>query len=292
MHERLRVLHADGRTLDGVATSPAALRAAASKASWIGLLWPGETDEHGVLLAALRLAESQPESVGAISVRRAETASGISRARDVVRVVRPGQIVAIPDDGDESPVVAGELALLGGDALVLDRSRVGGATALATAAEYEGDWLKAASAWALAAEGQEPMGAWCELRQGLALARLAPTAGAVRRAFASALGRFPGLPEAAMGLAAVALGLGRHGDARRFIHFADSLDGPPQVVPQPGGAGSWYVPAAASRLLSIVDPEASARFLEEALRRGLPTPSVTSPPAETAEGAFANHRPG
>lgn len=285
MNQGLRVIRANASAVECVALAARGVHEAAQGDAWVGLLWPGESDERGVLLAALRLAESQPEDVGALSVVRAEVAGGARRVRDVIRVVHPASLVELRQDADENLAVTGEVAYLGGDAIILDRAAAGGAAAVATAAENEGDWLKAAAAWALCADGPEPLGAWCELRRGLALAQLGWEAPQVRLSLSSALGRFPGLPEAAIGLASVAVARGRHGDASRFIRFADSLGEPPTVVPQPEGAGTWYVPDAASKLLAAVDPEAAERFQVEAMRRKL---SSSLSPAVLAGGVSGN----
>jgi len=98
----------------------------------------------------------------------------------------------------------------------------------------------------------------------------------VRDAFARALGRFPALLEALVGLAAIAVVHGHVADAMRFFRMADAQREPPFVVPQPAGAGSWYVPATACRLLSPVDPTLARRFFEEAEHRGCPAATLSA----------------
>lgn len=272
-----------------------AVLSAAEAEPWVGLQWPGEVDEYGVLAAALALADSLPDSTSGLTVRRREGSRSGWRETDVLRILRPTCLRAMPSSGDHAPAISGSIAPLDGKALLLDRSAAQGPTAYASTCEARGDWTGAAAAWKLAAEEPSAFGAWCRMRQAVAVSMVAPTAPAVQAGLAEALGRNPGMPEAAGRLAAYACATGNPRDALRWLAVADALSPRLSAVPHPEGAGTWYVHALAAELTAPFDEDLARRSMAAAQDAGFPLSeamvlgALLRPPSEPTRPPQENH---
>ena len=128
--------------------------------------------------------------------------------------------------------------------------------------------------------GRSALGAWAALRGALAASRLGADPADVRARLIGAVERSPLLPESFVELAVreskadAALGWWALADAAR----------PSTLVPQPDGAGTWFVPARMSAAFSQSDPERAQIAHQEAIRRGAPDRADPPSPGPTTPG--------